>query len=130
MSVRQATRRPMKKTAVGDMRDRIILKEQEMKADDVDFGVEFNNPVEVWAAIFTPNNVGSGQFKFANTNTDENPTHIFKIRFRDDVTGKTYVEHKNVNYRVISIQDPDLRKEYLHIKTTIRGPDDLPLNLI
>tara|TARA_R110000782_G_scaffold33856_1_gene81376 strand:+ start:79 stop:471 length:393 start_codon:yes stop_codon:yes gene_type:complete len=130
MSTRQATRRPMKKTAVGDLRDRITLKDQEMTASDVDFGIEFNNQVTVWAAIFTPNTVGSGQYNFGGTNTDENPTHIFKIRYRDDVDGKTYVEHENINYRVVSIQDPDLRREFLHIKTVVRGDGGEPLNLI
>jgi head-tail adaptor len=142
MSERETKRRRLSKVSIGDLRERITLKRQNMATGNVDFGIEFDNDIELWASVNSVNNVGSWPSIFGGSNVKSDASHFFKIRYRTDVLGndfdkKYYVSHQGRNHYILDISDPENRQQYLYIRTSERGKyndvdplTDNPLNRI
>jgi len=143
VSVRETKRRNLSKVSVGDLRDRIKIKRQNLEPGiGVDFDIDFDDEIDVWASVNSLGLVSSSPSFFSDTNINEAATHTFKIRYIKRLIGseidkKYYINYQGNNYRIIDISDPDRRGMYLYIRATIRGQSndiapsiDNPLNRI
>jgi len=95
--------------------------------DSVDYSETFDPGSEEWAAVQT---MSRGPILFDRTNIARQITHLFMIRYRDDVTSEVWVEYENVNYDILSAENLEQRNEYLFLYCVIRGIKTLPINQV
>jgi SPP1 family predicted phage head-tail adaptor len=127
MAKRDTRQRRLRKHSTGDMRIRIKLKTRTLKPPV--FGSashsEAFESISVWAKVET---VSMGRRDFDNVNIEERPTHLFTIRFREDVTAETFVEYRGENYDVLNTVDPEERQQYLELQCKVKGDKTLEAN--
>ena len=132
MSSRKVSRRRMKKTAIGDRRDRIKLHVRSLTPPAVDsasFSEEYDTGSDHWAKVETFDLQGSGASVFDGVNrNDEKPTHKFTIRFCQGVTMEKVVGWRGKYYEILSIVNPEERNEDLELFSTLKGDDSLEAN--
>lgn len=123
MSIRQVSRRPLKKRSIGDRRELITLYERRVS------GPSFSNAaprikdvtlLETWADVRTIMSYKS--FDQTNPQADtERATHVFNIRYRESVTSETRIRWRDENYEILNIEDPEERREQLNLYAIIEG---------
>ena len=128
MSKLKVDRRPLKKTPVGDMRDRILIRERSVSAPDFDNSAKatetYKTIASVWAKVVT--NV-SGKKIFDGVNEDTgggillSSTHIFTIRYMEGITSEHVVDYKGENYEINRVVNPEERNMYLQIYCKLLG---------
>ena len=109
------------------MRERISLEERSITApvaDSASFTEGYTQIVETWAKVETQ---FSGR-DFDNVDLDKDPTHKFTIRYRDTVTSETRIRYRDVLYRIMKIDNLEMRQEYLILFAAIDGLDTLEAN--
>jgi len=133
MPSRVIERRKLRKQPIGDMRDRILLQRRTITApgfNSVGFTQSYETIREVWAKVET----NRGQRLFGgvelreNTETRASATHAFSIRWRTDVTEQTRITFNDDLYRIIEVDDTEMRNEYLILFAKLEGDDDLEVN--
>ena len=85
MPTRKVNHRRLKKYAVGDMRERILIHTRNLDApgpDSVKFSEIYDAGDGRWANVETLDLQGSAQRRFDNVELSDRPSHIFTIRFR------------------------------------------------
>lgn len=113
---------------IGAMDKLITLKGRDItppKDNSVDYTQTFDSGALEWSDVKT---LPRGPIMFDRTNTARQVTHIFQLRYRDDITAQTWVEYENVNYDVISVEDLEERHEFLFLYAVKRGNKTLPVN--
>ncbi len=128
-------KRPLKRTPVGDMRDRIAIRQRDVSTPDFDnpakFGETYKTIATVWAKVKT--NV-SGKQIFDGVNEDTgggillSSTHIFTIRYREGITSEHRVNYKDSNYQIQRVVNPEERNMYLELYCKLLGDRDLEAN--
>ena len=131
MAKRVVDRRPLKKSAVGDMRERIELRQRDVKPPK--FGTssiteEYEIIDTVWAKMETSKFAGTGRQEFDAVNLGPRATHIFTIRFNADVSAETVVTYRGENYEILNDIDPEERQQYLALNCKLKGDKTLEAN--
>lgn len=131
MSTRKVSKRRLKKYSIGDLRDRIKLHVRSIGTPAVDsasFSEEYDTGVDLWSSIVTLDLQGAGLSVFDGVNTNERPTHKFKIRYRAGVTKENVISWRGQYYKIMSIRNPEERNEYLELFSTLKGDSSLEAN--
>ena len=128
-------KRPLKKIPVGDMRDRISIRERVIGAPTFDkpaaFGEDYKTIATVWCKVKTNK---SGRDEFAGVNADTgggillSSTHIFTMRYRPGITSEHVVVYKGNNYEINRIVNPEERNMYLELNCKLLGDRELEAN--
>ena len=135
MAKLKVDKRQLKKIPVGDMRDRISIRERGVAAPD------FNNPAKfeeayktiatLWCKVKT-NQSGRDEFSDVNVSTGGgillSSTHVFTIRYMDNITSENVVEYKGDNYEINRIINPEERNMYLELNCKVLGDRELEAN--
>ena len=135
MAKLKVDKRPLKKIPVGDMRDRILIRERDISTPDFDnpaaFAEAYKTIADVWCKVKT--NV-SGKQIFDGVNADTgggillSSTHIFTIRYRSDITSEHVVDYNGDYYEINRIVNPEERNMYLDLSCKLRGDKTLEAN--
>ena len=127
MPSRQIQRRKLRKTSIGDMRERILLQERTVTAPvfgSSSFTEVYAGGISRWAKVETN---FSGRL-FDGVQLSEIPSHKFTIRFSSAVTTETRIRYKNVLYRILRLDNLEMRDEYLILFAKIDGDDTKEAN--
>ncbi len=120
-----------RQVCIGSMDKLITVKDRSIKAPasgSVDYSEVFSDVGALsWANIQT---LQRGPIMFDRTNIARQITHIFKIRYRDDVTAQAWVEYENVNYDILNVEDLEERHEFLFLYAIRRGVKTIPINQV
>jgi len=128
MSERKINRRPLRKSAVGDRRERIVLYERGI-ANPV-FGSSAPrekdiSSVTTWAKVVTV----KPRKDFDNVNPErDQATHRFNIRYRPDITSETRIRWRGNNYDILDIDNHEERNMELELYAVIEGDKDKGAN--
>ena len=97
---------------IGEMRQRITFQE-EVKTADGHKGhtLAWRDLVSVWASVEPL----SGREFFYSQQIKAEVTHRVKIRYREDITVKMRIKHRDRNLMIESILDKKERREELEI---------------
>ena len=120
-------RRSFRKPQVGDMRNRIVIAERDIKSpafQSASFSQTYTKICSVWSSVETT----GGNPKFSGVNTKIAITHIFTIRYRDDITSESIIEFNNNYYKIIDPDDPSNRKQFLFLMCISKGDKTLEAN--
>ncbi|MCA6484105.1 MAG: phage head closure protein [Chitinophagaceae bacterium] len=83
-----------------------------------DAAVSFNEVLAPWAAV----EVVSPYKQWQSTGlTEFKVTHKFTIRYSSAITSSMMVESDGFYYDIVHIEDPDYKKKYLILYTTLVG---------
>jgi head-tail adaptor len=121
MSVRKVNKRKLTKFAIGDMRDRIEIFIRSIVppgANSASPDEEYTLLREIWARL---DHLLPGKVIFDEVDTDNQPTHIFTIRFWDDITSQNRIKNENDYYKIVKVIDPQRRQEYLQLYCKLMG---------
>lgn len=109
--------------------DRLItLKSRDIQApggDSVDYSEDFVSLVDVWAKVGT---LAKGPVFVDGTNIARQATHVFGIRYFDNINSETWVELAGVNYDVLNIENLEERDEWLFLYAMKRGDKTILVN--
>lgn len=122
MAVRQIERRKLRKVAVGDLRDCISLEVRAIQAPvfgSASFTEAYTVISEPWCKVETQFNARI----FDDVATDDKPSHLFTIRWREDVTTETRIRWRSDLYRIQRIDNFEGRDEYLLMYASIEGDE-------
>jgi head-tail adaptor len=130
MATRKVKKRPLQKSPVGDMRDRIGLYTRNIAApvfNSAVFTEAYTLLFERWAKVVT---VERGRIIFGDVDTgpQEQPSHIFTIRYESSVTKETRILWRSEYYEILKIVDPEGRRQYLNLHAKIEGDSSLTAN--
>lgn len=132
MPTRKVARRRLKKNAIGDRRDRVLLHTRGLEAPGINsatFTEEYNTGKGLWSKVETLNLQGAGLNVFDSVNlNDERPTHRITIRFRSGVTAENVIGWRGSYYKILSIINPEERNEDLELYCTLKGDKDFEAN--
>jgi head-tail adaptor len=120
-----------RQVCIGSMDKLITLKGRSIKAPasgSVDYSEDFTDIGALsWANVQT---LQRGPIMFDRTNIARQITHIFKIRYRGDVTAQAWIEYENINYDILNVEDLEERHDYLFLYAIRRGVKTLPINQV
>lgn len=132
MSERKVRRRKLTKLSVGDMRERVSLKERSITPPDFNsasFTENYIQIAEVWAVVETKDFSSSGQVLFAEVNDpDARPSHRISIRYRDDITSETRISWRDELYEILPVTNFEERNGYLMLDCKLMGSDTREAN--
>lgn len=128
MAELKVDKRPLKKNPVGDMRDRIAIRQRDINTPDFDNSAKFEETYKtiatVWAKVKT-NISGKQIFDGVNEGTGGgitlSSTHVFTIRYREGITSEHRVNYKDDNYEIKRIVNPEERNMYLELNCKLLG---------
>jgi SPP1 family predicted phage head-tail adaptor len=120
-------RRKSKSPQVGDMRERILIQKRTMGTPDygkASFKQGLSTIAEVWSSVETSN----GDEIFDGVDTKGKTVYHFSIRYRTDITFKNIIGWNGENYKILPVEDPDIRKRFLFLHCVLLGDDGLEVN--
>lgn len=115
------------KVCSGSLRWRIKLQTRGLTSpmgSSVDFTEGFVDVSTVWAMVAPAGNVGINvkpYSTFDDVTINKDYTHIFVIRYRNDVSSEMFVEFDGHRYDIVSVVDPDMTKSYLVLNALETG---------
>jgi len=81
------------------------------------FTETYGTGVNDWASVETPNTIGSDVVTFGSVAVPSGTTHVFVVRYADDITTEHIIRWEGDAYKILGIIDPDKRQQYLEIST-------------
>lgn len=132
------THRRKKKNAVGDRRERITLHIRAITPPA--FGTakpteEYDVGTKTWASVKTFDLVGAGQKLFDGIDSDEQPSHLFNIRWReflDDcetpITSEVVIRWRGDAYKIVKVINSEERKLEFDLFAALLGDQDQEAN--
>lgn len=129
-SIRRIKRRPLRKAAIGDRRDRIRIHTRAITPppyDSASFTETYDAGVATWAKV---ESAREAEHVFDNVNlpAGATPSHIFDIRYRPGVTTENVISYRDEYYRILRVEDPEERRLSLLLYAALRGDESLEAN--
>ena len=123
MSTRNVQRRKLRKLAIGDMRECISLEVRSIRPGGFNKPQSFREVYTQIAEVFCQVDTTNGNVFFDEIEMSARPTHVFSIRYRDDVTTETRIRYKGKIYEIQRVEDFEERQEYLKLWSRPEGSD-------
>ena len=125
MTTQKRIRVDHRRLCIGDLRERITLEDRDIAAPGtVDFDEKFTNPTVIPAAVKTL----MGVEVFDESNTGTVATHDFFIRYQSGVTQEKWIKWRGDRYDILLPEEFEGRREWLRLRSTLRGPDTRAVN--
>lgn len=127
-------RRKSRSPQVGDMRERIVINERSIGAPGTGsaaFRQTLTEIATVWSSVETLKGVevfDDVSKESTSGGITAGATHLFTIRYRDDVTFSNIITFDSNNYKILPVDNPDLRKRWLFLFCALLGADGLEAN--
>lgn len=116
-------KRPHRQYCLGDLSRKVMILDRNIQVpefDDVDFDEKFSGTLSVWASVTTV----SGQTIFV-VNQDVSYSHRIAIRYDASVNSEKWIRLDGINYRIIDIQNLEMRNEWLVMRCVATGIESL-----
>lgn len=117
------------KICSGDMDRQILVETRSITPppDDntVDYDETFVSFQSFWAMIETV----KGETVFDSSNVERVVTHKFYVRFVPDLTFEKWVKYNQEKYRIVDVQNFNERNEFYLLRCSLRGDENLGVNL-
>jgi len=111
-----------KQICIGNLSYRIELQKRDLTPPaDIDFKEQYTKIADVWAHVEIAKFVNSALRIFDKTNIDQNYSHSFFIRYRDDVDINNWILYDEQRYKIISVTTTDFDKNFLELRCNLRG---------
>jgi SPP1 family predicted phage head-tail adaptor len=130
MAQRQVKQKRLKKYSIGDLNKRILIHVRSIEAPDFDsanFEEDYDSGLPCWARISVLDPMGKTFFDGVDLKEGK-PTHIFVIRYRENITSENVIRWQSNLYKIVGIPDPEERHEYLELYSKILGDQNLKAN--
>ncbi len=114
-------RRKHRQVCIGDLRDEVTLQDRALTPSNT--SVDANEVFTENAIVFAMVETSQGETSFGGTDTEQDVTHKFTIRFLDGITAETWVNFNGDRFDILDTQDYEERHEYLVLRCTNRGID-------
>lgn len=131
MANRKVSHRRLKKYGTGDMRKRITLHVRDITApvfNSASFSETYDTGVPLWAFVKTLDFVASGQNLFDGVNLSKPPSHLFVIRYRENVTTENVIRWQGSAYKILKNINPEERNQYWELYAVLLGDETLAVN--
>jgi head-tail adaptor len=131
MPQRKVKRRRLKQYATGDMNKRILIHTRSIGSPDfnsANFAELYDSGLPCWSSVNTLDPNSKVFFDGVDIDSKEKPTHLFVIRYRNWITAENVIRWRKELYKIVGIQDPDERHEWLELYSKILGDEDLEAN--
>ena len=113
------------------MRNRITIHIRSITApvfDSASSTETYNDGIDEWAFIETPGDMGNVVNEFSEVNMPAGTTHMMTIRFDSTFTAQNIIRWEGDAYKILKVEDPDKRQQYLTFYTQIKGDKTLAAN--
>jgi len=122
---REINRRRLYKYAIGDLRCRITFYDRELLSTDIGYEESLVNEITKWASIESVN----PKHLFSDVNIDgKEISHKFIIRYDDDINSEKLIKYDGNIFKIVFIDDPELRKEFMVLYVHLEGNYDKEAN--
>lgn len=131
MPTRKIAKRPLRKSAIGDRRERIKIHVRAIAPpafNDASFVETYDVGIETWAKVESVALVGGGRREFDSVQIGESATHLFDIRYRPDITAENIIGYQDEYYQILKVDDPEERHISLVLHARLKGDDTLEVN--
>lgn len=120
MGKRITRRRPSKSPQVGDMRTRITIHSRKKKAPGIG-SASHSEPHTLIDTVWSSHETLRGDETFSGVDSNANPSDLFMIRYRDDVSVKNIIGLDDQNYKILSTDNSDKRNRFLFLPCELLG---------
>ena len=116
-------RRTKTQVCTGSLNKLIEIYERDIEAPlnslsvDPDYTELFTLIHTVWAMIETP----KGKVLFDDVGTEKIITHVFHIRYLNNITSQNWIIYDNERYDIQNVIDLESNKLYLRLECVLRG---------
>ncbi len=119
-------RRKRRQPCIGDLDTQIVLQDRSITppTTTVDFSETFTENATVWAGMST----GRGKTTFDGSNTEQDITHEFTIRFLSGITAETWILFESRRFDILDVEDFEERHEWLILRCNERGSTSKAVN--
>lgn len=125
MPTRKSNKRRLYKYSIGDMDKRITFYDRKILPTDISYEESLVNDVTKWAAV---ESVNPGHL-FSDVNLDgKEISHKFIIRYDTNVNAEKIIKYDENIYKIVYIDDPELRKEFMVLYVHLDGGEDKEAN--
>lgn len=103
---------------VGDLQFYITIQTRILTSPtDIDIIETYTKLADVWASVTTK----AITAPMSKTNTNEDITHFFYIRYRTDITIDNWILLDNKRYKIVAVKDIDFFKNFLEMRCIFKG---------
>ena len=122
MSVRKTNKRRLFKYSIGDLRYRVSFYNREiLPVGSGGHEQDLTDVVVKWAGIKSL----ASKHLFSEVNIDPKQiTHEIVIRYDSNITSEKITKLDGNIYKIVNIDDPDLRKEFMVLYVHLEGSED------
>lgn len=127
MSECKVIRRKRRRICIGDMDTKVSLQTRSLQppeAGSFDFDETFTTVDDVWALVETVR----GETVFDGSNTEQDITHHFYVRYIPNITFENWVQVDGIRYDIIDVENLDNRNEFYLIRCNLRGSNTVEVN--
>jgi len=125
MPKRKSNKRRLYKYSIGDLKYRISFYDREILPTDAGYEETQTNIITKWAAVESVN----PKHLFSDVNLDgKEISHKFIIRYDPDINSEKIAKYDENIYKIVYIDDPELRKEFMVLYVHLEGSEDKEAN--
>lgn len=120
--------RQIKRVCVGSLDKKVKLKIRAIappSGSSAYYGETFTDFMTVWAMVETKN----GLVTFDSTNTAQNVSHQFYIRYIPDITFEKWLEYDGKNFNILTVNNLNEENRFYMLQCNERGDADVSVNL-
>jgi len=131
MSVRATSRRRHVKHQIGDLRERIEVGENRLRPSGFNQAGGkrvFTKSYDAWAKVETTQFIGGGEVRFNGVNIASSGSHVFTLRYREDLDTESWIRWRGEAYRIDLVRHPDERNEFTEAFAFLEGDQNRKAN--
>lgn len=113
-------RRKSRVPQIGDMRTRISIYKRTITPPT--FGsASHTEPHTLIGSVWSKLDTLRGDEVFAGVDSDDSPSHMFTIRYRDDIESSNIITLNGMNYKILSTENADERNRFYFLPCELLG---------
>lgn len=131
MATRRVQKRPYLHTPIGDRRELIRIHTRALTPPvfgSASFSESYDAGILTWAKVESVTLSGGGERLFDGVQMAGNPTHIFDIRYRPNITSENIIDYLFQYYQILRVIDPENRHVSLILYAVLKGDNTLEVN--
>lgn len=109
---------------IGDLNSEIEIETRAIKAPS-NGGFSFNEQFTTTQTVYALIETKSGLQVFDGVNTISTPSHMFYIRYIENVTFENYIIYKGDRYDVLDVENLEERDEFYLLRCSKMGKKDI-----
>lgn len=125
MAIRKTNKTKLYKYSVGDLKHRISFFNRSLMPTDDAYEESLDEIIIKWAAIESVN----PKHLFSDVNLDgKKISNKIIIRYDSDINSNKLIKYDGSIYKIVYLDDPELRKEWMVLYVHLEGKDTTEAN--